>query len=146
MPKTASTHRPFLYLRDPLFVTAFSLYFLNRLVFRPLQLGSFFHDHFNDLICIPFWAPIAAWLLKISGLRPRPLTPQPIEILAMVITMSVVFEVVLPAIPWFRGRTTPDLWDINFYLGGAIGGVLFWNRYYSPSAGNEVSEKSSTEY
>jgi hypothetical protein len=43
------------YLRDPLFLVCLVTYFVNRLVLKSVWKDGFVHEHFNDLICVPFW-------------------------------------------------------------------------------------------
>ena len=47
------------YCADPVFLVAFVLYLLNRLVFKPVARGHtvFFEYWGNDLLCIPFCLP-----------------------------------------------------------------------------------------
>ena len=60
---------PFKYLRDPLFVACVVAYLVNRFAIKPAVVGGFFHDHLNDLICIPVWVPVMLWGMRRAGLR-----------------------------------------------------------------------------
>ncbi len=101
---------PFRYLRDPLFLACFIGYFLNRFVIKHLTHGGFFHDSFNDLICIPFWVPIMLWGMRRTKLRPDDAPPRGEEILIPLLMWSYVFEIYLP-----RGEVLLPPRDLRLY-------------------------------
>ncbi len=122
---------PFKYLRDPLFLFCFILYFLNRWILKLLFPIPFLHNSLNDLICIPFWVPIMLWGMRKTGLRTDDAPPQWYEIILPLIVWSIVFEMILPQIKFFRHLATADPADIMYYTLGALGASLFWQRWYS---------------
>jgi len=121
----------FKYLRDPLFLCCFFLYFLNRLILKPQFDIAFFHNSFNDLICIPFWIPVLLWCMRKSGFRADDEPPQWYEILFPLILWSVVFEILLPQLKFFRGIAIADPWDVLYYVLGACIASVFWQTGYS---------------
>lgn len=125
------TVRPFGYLRDPLFLVCLVLYFLNRFVGKPLTGGGFLHEHFNDLICIPFWLPILLWFSKKAGLRKTNAPPLLIEVLVPTAGWSMIFEFWLPML---SSRFVGDPWDMTWYLLGGMGAYYVWRFTTSPGA------------
>jgi len=130
----------FLYLRDPLFLICLGLYAANRWAFELWMPRSFFTNHFNDLICIPFCVPIMLFLLRCLRLRSDDSPPQPDEILVPLILWAAVFELWLPNLPVFRGLATADYLDV-FYctLGASIAGI-WWRVWYGREIGEEAEE------
>jgi hypothetical protein len=121
---------PFRYWRDPLFLTCCSLYFVNRWGIKPFTSGGFFHDYFNDLICIPVFVPLMVFTMRKLGLRRTDEPPRLQEIAIPLIIWSYLFEVLLPQDErWGRGMT-PDHKDVVAYALGAFLGSLFWTFYY----------------
>lgn len=122
---------PFRYLRDPLFLAAVLAYFVNRFVFKRLWADGFVHAHFNDLICVPIWAPVVALGCRICRVRDD-VPPQPWEVLILVVVWSILFEVVLPQHPDWSRWATGDPADVAYYLLGAILASAFWRWRYAP--------------
>ena len=121
----------FRYLLDPLFLICVGMYVVNRWGIEPWMAGSFFTNHLNDLICIPFCVPIMLFLLRRLRLRPDDDPPQACEIVLPLILWSVAFEVWLPTFPVFHRLATPDYRDVLFYAVGALVSGLWWNKYYA---------------
>jgi hypothetical protein len=121
---------PFRYLRDPLFLACLIGYFLNRFVLKHLTHGGFFHDSFNDLICIPFWLPLMLWGMRRTKLRSDDAPPRGEEILIPLLLWSYVFEIYLPRVRFFSHLATSDYRDIFCYTAGAFLAMLFWRWYY----------------
>lgn len=121
----------FKYLRDPLFLTCFAAYFVNRWLLKPLFVGGFFHNSFNDLICLPFWVPVMLWAMRKIGARRDDAPPRAHEILLPLIIWSAVFEIYLPRLQLFSRTAHADVNDITFYALGALGAALFWQFYYA---------------
>jgi hypothetical protein len=126
---------PFRYLKDPLFLFCLVLYFVNRLVLKPLihhgLLGAFVHGSLNDVICIPFWVPIMVWTMRIFRLRTTDAPPQAGEILAPLLVWSWFFELVLPQVPAFKHLAICDPNDILCYTVGALLAATVWGYYYA---------------
>jgi hypothetical protein len=120
----------FKYLKDPLFVFCFVLYFVNRWIFKPYLPNEFFRDHLNDMICIPFWIPIMLFSMRKVGLRDNDGTPSGGELLIPLILWSWVFEVWLPRTSAFQGLAISDHLDILYYAAGALFAALFWRFRY----------------
>ena len=133
----------FAYLRDPLFVVCVAAYFLNRLLLKRIWDDGFWHDHFNDLICIPFWVPILLWLQRQLGLRPDDAIPRASEIVIPLLIWSWVFEFYLPEANWIGPPHVSDYRDIVYYAAGAAMAAIFWRVWYQrperQSAPAEVS-------
>lgn len=121
------------HLRDPLFVVCFVLYFVNRWLLKSLLPHGFFHDHLNDLICIPFWVPIMLWGMNKFGLRPDDEPPQWHEILIPLVVWSAVFELWLPQSGLVGHLAVADYKDIFYYTLGALLASLFWRYRYEVS-------------
>lgn len=121
---------PFRYLRDPLFLACFIGYFVNRWLIRPHVHGGFFHNYFNDCICVPFWVPIMLWGMRRLGLRKHDDTPSWIEIAVPVALWSYVFKVYLPFVTWLPRAPAADPADIRAFAAGGLCALLFWNWWY----------------
>jgi|WetSurMetagenome_2_1015567.scaffolds.fasta_scaffold1275264_1 hypothetical protein len=120
----------FRYLTDRLFLLCVGLYFLNRFVIKRLVVGGFFHDSFNDLICLPFWVPIMVFVLRKLGLRREDGPPRAEELLIPLVVWSVLFEVWLPHVRYYSRLTVADAGDILWYaLGGLIASEV-WRFTY----------------
>jgi len=119
----------FRYLRDPVFLAAVAIYFLNRFAIKPTPLGrtAFFHGHLNDLLCIPFWLPPLLFLHRRLGLRRHDGPPEWSEIAPVLLVWSFLFEVFAPRLR-FLGSTADPL-DIFFYALGALAAACLWNLY-----------------
>ena len=122
---------PFAYLRDPLFLTCFFLYWLNRLFLKQIPHPAFFDAYFNDLICIPFLLPILLYAARLSRLRRHDGPPQTHEIFIPLGVWSVLFEIVFPRHPFWSRWLTGDPYDILFYSLGACGASFYWRRRFS---------------
>jgi hypothetical protein len=120
----------FRYLRDPLFLVCFVLYFVNRFLIKRLVPGGFFHDSFNDLICIPFWVPIMLFLMRKVGLRRGDAPPQVDEILLPLVMWSLLFEIYLPHVRYFEHLAVSDYMDILWYTIGALTASVIWDITY----------------
>jgi hypothetical protein len=125
------------YLKDPSFLTCVMVYFLNRWILKPYFPNAFSSSYLNDLICIPFWVPIMLFLMRRMHLRKTDLPPQANEILIPLILWSVVFEIVLPAVPFFKGLATADPMDVLFYTLGACLAAVFWKIRFGGTAARE---------
>lgn len=120
----------FLYLRDPLFLPCFAAYWLNRFGLKKLSDGGFFHEHFNDLLCIPFWVPIMLTAQRAVGLRATDEKPAASEVIIPLLLWSWVFEILLPQTQWLGEWCWADHVDIVYYAAGALAAALFWRWWY----------------
>jgi hypothetical protein len=121
---------PFRYLRDPLFLACCGLYLVNRWVIKPHVAGGFFHEHLNDLICIPVFVPIMVFAMRKLRLRCTDEPPPLHEIAIPLVIWSLLFEVLLPQNEnWGRGMTADHL-DVVSYALGAFLASLFWTFFY----------------
>jgi hypothetical protein len=108
----------------------FASYFANRWWIKTLVEDGFFHSHFNNLICVPFFVPIMLLAMRKLGLRPDDEPPRSLEIMIPVIIWSVLFEVVLPQHEdWGRGMTA-GFKDVVYYTLGAFVAACFWAYWY----------------
>ena len=124
----------FRYLRDPLFLGCVTLYFVNRLLLKRFVAGGFFHDHLNDLICIPFWVPIMVFLMRKTGLRRDDLPPHADEILIPLILWSAIFELYLPHVRYFSHLAVADSADVLYYAVGGLLASVVWQVTYKDRA------------
>ncbi len=120
----------FLYLRDPLFLACLGLYFINRWIFKSIWHDGFVHNHFNDLICIPFWVPIMLWFQRRAGFRESDGPPLAGEIIIPLFVWSWVFEIILPSTRLLGDRVVSDYRDILYYSIGALLAGSFWRWWY----------------
>lgn len=121
------------YLKDPLFLFCFVLYFVNRWVLKPYVPNTFSQNYLNDLILIPFWVPIMLFGVRICRLRDdRP--PRLHEVLIPLVMWSVLFELILPETAFFKGLAIADYYDILFYSLGAVVSLAFWRAWYNRAA------------
>jgi hypothetical protein len=121
---------PFRYLADPLFLGCVVLYFANRFLIKRFVAGGFFHDHLNDLMCIPFWVPIMVFLMRKVGLRGDDAPPRADEILIPLVMWSAIFELYLPRVRYFEHLATSDCVDVLYYAIGALVASLVWQITY----------------
>ncbi|MBI9017038.1 MAG: hypothetical protein JEZ07_07250 [Phycisphaerae bacterium] len=117
-------------MADRLFICCVVLYFINRLVLKPITVGKidFFHSYFNDLICIPFLLPVVLYLAKILKLRTHDEPPDIYELVFHVLLWSVVFEFYGPV--FGQRHNYPiigDPWDVVCYASGALLAGIYWN-------------------
>ncbi len=120
----------FLYLRDPLFLASFMLYWSNRFVFKQCSGIRFFHNHFNDLICIPFFVPIVLFIARACRIRPHDHPPQVYEIYLSLIVWSIMFELWFPSLPFWSQWVVGDPLDVFWYCMGASIASLWWRFHY----------------
>lgn len=117
--------RPFLYLRDPLFLAGCGAYVVNRWLIKPHLRAGFFHSHFNDLWLIPCALPPVLWLHRQVGLRKHDRPPEWVEIIPHLVFWSALFE-------WFGPKVvlhaTADPLDAIAYLLGALVAGCWWQR------------------
>jgi hypothetical protein len=136
----------FRYLRDPLFLGCVALYFVNRLLLKPLAPHGFFRDHLNDLLCLPFWVPIMLWLMRRTGLRADDDPPRWYEIAVPLALWTVMFENWVPQWAPLHGRVVADSRDAVAYLAGAAIAALWWSGPWLGSArigsGRELRHKA----
>lgn len=123
---------PFRYLRDPLCITAFALYWLNRFLVKPFTDATFIHHHFNDLICIPLFVPFVVLAARLCRFREHDQPPQIHEILLPLLVWSIMFELLLPKHPFWSRYVVGDPFDILWYTVGACIASTWWRHYYTP--------------
>lgn len=121
---------PFAYLKDPLFLVCFAVYWIHRFfadhgLSTPLLCG-----YLNDLICIPFWVPIMLWALRKLKLRRHDRPPEGAEIVIPLLVWTAVFEVFIPYHREWQVPTVADPYDVLAYSVGALLAVLFWKWHY----------------
>ena len=133
----------FRYLTDPLFVACLALYAGNRWLLEPSPWGAPFRSYLNDLICIPFCVPPMLFILRRLRLRDHDGPPCAHEIIVPLLLWSVVFELWLPGVPFFRGLATSDHVDVLCYAAGALVAGLLWNRIYGRRAGAPSIRRSA---
>ena len=120
----------FLYLRDPLFLTALVLFLVNRWLLKPLVAGGFVHNHFNDLLCVPLFVPIVVLIARLCRARPHNGPPELYEILLPLFVWSIQYEILFPQFAYTSKGVTGDPLDILWYTIGASISALWWQFYY----------------
>lgn len=129
----------FRYLTDPLFLSCLALYACNRWVLEPMPCGALFRSYLNDLICIPFCVPPMLLLMRRLRLRDHDGPPCAHEIMVPLLLWSIVFELWLPEVAFFRGMATSDHVDILCYVLGACAAAFVWSRLYAGSPQSETT-------
>ncbi len=115
----------FHYFRDPLFLSGWLAYGINRCLIKPHVGAGFMMFHFNDLWLIPCALPPVLWLHHRLGLRAQDAPPQPGEIAGHLVVWSLLFEWLLPT---SLSHASGDPTDVVAYAAGAIIAGLWWNR------------------
>ena len=121
---------PYRYLRDPLFLLCVGVYAAHKLAVAADCSPLFLRAYLNDFICIGFLVPIMVWVMRRAGLRDHDAPPAVHEIMIPLLTWSILFEIVLPSLPAWRGLATPDPGDVLAYCSGAALAALWWNGFY----------------
>lgn len=123
-------HGRFLYCLDWVCIAAAVLYATNRWLIKPSQFGrtGFFHDYFNDVLCIPLFLPAVLLVHRLLRVRPHDGVPTAFEIIFHWVLWSVCFELIAPR---FQNlfRTTADPLDVVAYGFGAGIGMLIWHVF-----------------
>lgn len=132
----------FKYLSDPLFMFCLALYAVNRWGLKHIFPSGFFHNHLNDLICIPFWVPIMLFAMRKLGARKDDAPPRASEVLIPLVLWSALFELILPNTALFRGLAIGDQNDIVCYALGACAATFIWNCLY-PQTPSTATENAS---
>ncbi len=122
---------PFAYLKDPLFLVCFVVYWINRWVEAAGYSTELTESYLNDLICAPFWIPIMLWLLKVLRLRTHDRPPAGHEVLIPLLIWTAVFEVLLPVTPQWGIPAIADPVDVLCYFAGGFAATLFWTWRYT---------------
>ena len=129
----------FRHLHDPLFLTGWLAYGINRCLIKPQAAPGFMMFHFNDLWLIPCALPPVLWLHQRLGLRPQDAPPQPGEIAGHLVFWSLLFEWIIPQVTHAEG----DPADVAAYAAGAVIAGVWWHRHTgtrSSVAGTELIE------
>jgi hypothetical protein len=120
----------FAYLKDPMFLACFCLYWINRdLEYCHLSM-PLLESHLNDVVCIPFWVPIMLWAARKTGLRQHDRPPEGFEIVIPLLLWSVLFEVVIPIQGNWAVPAVADPYDVLCYCVGSLLAVVFWRHHY----------------
>jgi hypothetical protein len=129
----------FLYLRDPLFLVCFAVYWCNRLAEHFGYGWQLTRSYLNDTILIPFFVPVMLWLLRRLAIRDHDGPPNLPEVVIPAFVVAVAFEIVLPLTDTWQHLTVADPYDVSCYLNGGIISWILWRRYYLPAPGNNTS-------
>lgn len=127
----------FRYLRDPLFISGWCLYGINRWLLKPhLPAGeTFLRGHFNDLLLVPCVLPLLLLVHRKFSLRQTDAPPSLREVALHLLVWSIYFEFVGPL---FVTSATADIWDVLAYWTGGLVAWAIWNgpheRFPSTSA------------
>lgn len=134
MDKTrAENARSFAYCLDPVCLSALISYLVNRWALKP-GLGAcvgFFHDHLNDVLCIPLFLPPVLLAQRWLGVRQHDRPPTAFELVFHLVVWSICFEAVPPMLPTVF-RTTTDPLDVAAYAVGTGLAGLAWGSWRFP--------------
>lgn len=125
--KLPVSHGVFLFWQDPLCITSWAVYILNRFLLAP-HFGTqipFLREHLDDLLLVPAALPAFLWARQMLGLRRESGHPTWREIVLLTFLASVLFEWLGPR---FLGHSVGDWDDVAVYWIGAILSGLWWNR------------------
>jgi hypothetical protein len=122
---------PFAYLRDPLFLACFAVYFAHRWLARSGLSPDWLRFYLNDVICLPFWVPMMLWAARVLRLRNHDGVPRPTELVIPLVLWAAVLEVILPATPAWSGRAFADPYDVLCYAAGGLVSLWVWNWWYA---------------
>ena len=129
-PRENSTSRGvYCFWRDPLCLSSWALYALNRFVLAPRFGGEmpFLREHLDDLLLVPSSLPPFLWARAQLGLRAVSGPPTPREIVIITLIASVGFEWLGPK---YLGHSVGDWNDVAVYWVGALVAGLWWNRHH----------------
>jgi len=112
------------------FLTAVTLYVVNRWVIRPRTDALFFHGYVNGLLLVPMFVPLLVSMTELAGLRPTDGPPTTVEIIVPLVIWSVAFEVVLPRSAFWGKYLYADPWDVVCYCAGAAIAATVWRLRY----------------
>jgi hypothetical protein len=127
----------FLYLRDPLFLAASSLYTLNRAFLKPHFASPFLRNWFNDLLLIPCALPVLLWFYRKLNLRQQDDFPGFWETTSILVFWSLLFEWIGPK---FIQHAVGDWRDVAMYW---LGGLIAWLFWKSVSRQHLIVSKSA---
>jgi len=130
----------FQYLRDPLFLVCFILYWVNRFLEDYDLSTPFLRSYLNDLLCVPFWIPIMLWVNRRLGLRRHDAPPLSYEIVIPLLIWVVVFEVILPSTHIWRGVAVADPNDVLCYSLGGLIAARIWEWRYADQPEQKASD------
>ena len=123
----------FAYLKDPVFLMCFCLFWINRNLEQCELSTPLLRSYLNDIICIPFWVPIMLWMQKKTGLRKHDRPPESFEIVIPLVVWAVLFEVVIPGHREWAVPAVADPYDVLCYSVGSLVAVVTWRWYYCTS-------------
>jgi hypothetical protein len=129
--------KPFGYLQDKLFLSALSIYSLNKLLILPhfsgvLRLHAFWiwiflHGHLDDLLLMPAALPVVLWVHRQLAWRKHDGPPGWGEMAGHLIIWSVVCKL---AGPRYLHLGVADPWDLLCFAAGGMAACLWWHHKY----------------
>jgi hypothetical protein len=120
----------FRYCLDPVPLVCTVLYLAYRFWAKHTMIGHipFFHDHFNDVLCLPIFLPPVLWVNREIGLRTHDGPPTPYELIIHLVIWSLYFEGLAPLLTKVY-RTTADPLDVAAYAVGGLAASLIWGTW-----------------
>lgn len=117
----------FRYLLDPLFLFAFALYIVNKLLLFSFNWwgSKFVNSYLNDFLLIPVLIPIILYVSKRLNCRKYSFPPMFVEIIIPLVIWSIAFEFIGP---FYVKKGISDPFDVLAYCLGGFFSWLFWNR------------------
>lgn len=119
----------FAYLRDPLFVACFVVYWVHGALANHGMSTPLLRGYLNDVLCVPFWLPMMLWVARKLRIRSHDHSPDAVEIVVPLVVWSIVFEVV-PLQEIWHVPAAADPFDVLAYCLGAMIAVAFWRWHY----------------
>lgn len=120
----------FKYIRDPLFIIGWLLYFVNRYIIKTHlpEKEIFFNGYFSDLLLIPCALPLLLFIYRLLEIRHSDSPPSLQEVIFHLNIWSVLFEGIGPI---FLTTAISDIGDVIAYWIGGIATWMLWKKLYT---------------
>lgn len=125
------------YLQDKLFLSALTIYALNKLLILPhfsgflhshaFWLWIFLHGHLNDFLLMPAALPVVLWLHRRLAWRNHDAPPGWGEMAGHLVVWSVMCKLIGPR---YLHLGVADPWDLLCFAAGGIAACVWWHHIY----------------
>jgi len=138
--------KQFDYCFDPVPIVCTFTYLLYRFWLKHTFIGhiAFFHDHFNDVLCLPIFLPAVLWVDRQIGLRDHDGPPTVFELFLHLVIWSAYFEGLAPLLTSVY-RTTADPLDVAAYAVGGLAASLIWGTWRQAKTRRHAPKVIATE-
>ena len=134
----AESRGEFGYWRDPVFLSCFAIYIINRLLIKPHlhHYSPLFHGHLNDTLTVPVALPIYLLAYRWIGFRPDDRPPRWWEVGLHVAVWIVFFKWFGPVV---LHQGVYDLIDDGCIAGGGLLAWALWQRNWLKAESRSTS-------